>query len=264
MHVFVHTLRSQRRALIAWFVGLGATGALIVASFGQMAANLADYAKLLEAYPQEILAFLGVDAADMGTAQGFLRAELSSWIPAVVIVFAVLAGARILAVEEEGGQLDLLMASPVSRTGVLLQKAAALAASVAIVVAGLWLGVQGAAWSTAMDVPPSFLAAEMLQLAAMALGFGVLALLIAATTGRRGLSAGIAGAFAAASYLLHSLSGIVEVLEPWRQASLYYYYAASAPIMNGLNAGHFVLLLAVSAGLAALAAWMFNRRDIST
>ena len=264
MSVFTHSLRSQRRALIAWFVGLAATGALIVASFGQMAANLAEYTQLLESYPEEILAFLGIEAADMTTAAGFLRAELSSWIPAVVMVFAVLAGSKATAAEEESGTLDLLLAAPVSRTMVMLQKGAALAVSVAVVVGGLWAGVQGAVLLTAMDVPASSIAAEMVQLGAMSFGFGAVALLVAAATGRRGLSAGIGGAVAAASFLLQSLGGIVDALAPWRRASLYYYYSASAPIMNGLNARHLGVLIGVSGVLGVLAVWRFNQRDIST
>jgi ABC-2 type transport system permease protein len=262
--VFAQSLRNQKRALVAWFMCLAATGALIVASFSQMAATLADYQQLLEAYPREILAFLGIEAADMGTAAGFLRAELSSWIPAVVLVFAVLAGAKSTAAEEESGQLDLLLAAPISRTNVMLQKIAALAVSIAVVVSGLWAGVQGAVWATAAEVAGTAIAAEMVQIAAMSFGFGALALLVGALTGRRGLSAGVAGAAAAASYLLHSLSGIVEALEPWRWVSLYYYYAASAPIMNGLNAAHLGVLIATSSVFGALAIWTFNRRDIST
>ena len=225
MHIFMQTLRGQRRVLV--------------------------------------VAFLGLEAAELATPAGFLRAELSSWIPAVVIVFAVLAGSRALAAEEEAGQLDLLLAAPVTRTTVLVQKLAALATSVVIVIAGLWVGVQGTAWMVSMDVPMTSVAAEMVQLAALGFAFGAAALLIAAVTGRRGLSAGVAGAIAAASYLLHSLSGIVDVLEPWRRASLYYYYAASAPITNGLNEAHLAVLLMVGALLGVAAVWAFNHRDIS-
>ena len=262
--VFLRTLRNQRRSLVAWFLCLGGTGALIAASYGQLASSLADYEALLQSYPEEVLAFLGIEAVQMSTPSGFLRAELSSWIPAVLIVFAVLAGARSTAAEEEAGTFDLLLAAPISRTSVMLQKIAALAVSVAFVVGGLWSGVQGVVWATGMDVGWTFIAAEHLQLAAMTLAFSTIALLVGAQTGRRGLSAVVAGVIATASFLLYSLGGIVKGLEPWRRVSLYYYYSDAAPIINGLNVGH-LIVLTVCAGVAGAAAiWAFNRRDIAS
>lgn len=258
------TLRDRSRALVAWALCLAATGALIVFSFGQMSETLAQYEQLLKAYPEEILAFLGIDATQFASPAGFLRAELDSWIPAVVMVFAVLAGARMTAAEEESGTIDLLLAAPVTRASVVLQKVAALAVSMVVVVGGLWAGVQAAAWASSMAVPATSIAADALQLAAMGLAFGTVAVLIGAVTGRRGLSAGIAGGIAAASFLLFSLSGLIDAVEPWKQLSLYYYYAGSSPILHGLDVRHLAVLLSSAAALTIAATWAFNRRDLAT
>ena len=69
---------------------------------------------------------------DYISAAGYLGSELFSFmVPLLLLIAAVGAGARAIAGEEERGTLDLLLANPVSRRRLVLEKLAALAAELA-------------------------------------------------------------------------------------------------------------------------------------
>ncbi|MBD0338573.1 MAG: hypothetical protein ICV67_04705 [Thermoleophilia bacterium] len=113
-----------------------------------------------------------------------------------------------------------------------------------------------------MSVPAGHLGAATAGAGLLALGFGAIALLIGAATGRRGLAIGATASGAVAAYVVSSLAVLVDVLEPLRVASPYYHYAASDALRGGLAPGHTAFLALLAAGSALLAPAAFGRRDL--
>ena len=70
--------------------------------------------------------FIG-EAGSLASPEGFLSAEFFSWIPLLLITVAIIGGTGAIAGEEGAGTLDILLAQPVSRRRVLLEKAGGLA-----------------------------------------------------------------------------------------------------------------------------------------
>lgn len=264
-NAFAKTLRDARRAIAWWSLGLIAMSALMTAVYPSVRDN-PDLNKMVEDYPDAFKAFLGLgDNVDYTSAVGYLNSELFSFmVPLLLVIAAIGAGARATAGEEESGTLDLLLANPISRRRLVLDKLAALAAEIATLALVLWLALLVGVEAIGMNISPGHLAAATFAAALLAFAFGAIALFLGAALGRRGAAIGIAAAGAVAAYLLSSLAELVGFLKPLRGASPVYHYAANDALRAGLAVEHigFLLLLAAAAVVAALIA--FERRDLAT
>jgi len=264
-NAFVKTLRDARRAIAWWSLGLIAMTALMVAVYPTVRGN-PDLNKMVEDYPDAFKALLGLsENADYTSAVGYLNSELFGFmVPLLLLIAAIGAGARATAGEEERGTLDLLLANPISRRRLVLEKLAALAAEIAVLASCLWLALLVGVEAVGMNVSAANLAAATVAAALLAFAFGAITLFLGAALGRRGAAIGIAAAGAVAAYLLSSLAELVDFLKPLRIASPFYHYAANDALRAGLAADHVVFLLLVGAAAAAAALVAFERRDLAT
>ena len=207
-------------------------------------------------------AFLG-GQLDLTSAGGYLDAELFTFmLPLLLLVYAIGAGSRAIAGEEESGTLDLLLAHPLSRRRLLAEKLGAMAVEVGVIAAVLAAVVVVAAQLVSMDVSVGRIVAGVLAITLLALAHGGVALLVGAATGRRAAAIGVATAVAVAGYLFSGLGDLVGALEGWRSISPFAH--AASPIRSGLGVGDAVLLAALAVGAPALAWPLFERRDLAT
>jgi ABC-2 type transport system permease protein len=181
-----------------------------------------------------------------------------------VLVFAAALGGAAIAGEEEAGRLDLTLAHPVTRWGVVLQRFAALI--VAMVTAGLVLALALIAMSGPAqldDLEPANILAASAQLALLGVFFGALALALGAATGRRNLANATVAIVGVAGFLANNLAASVSGLE-WIQAlSPFYYQAGGAPLRDGLQVADCAVLTVASLVLVALGGVVFDRRDVA-
>jgi ABC-2 type transport system permease protein len=183
-------------------------------------------------------------------------------VPLLFIAYTAGLGANAIAGEEEHGTLDLLLANPLPRWRVVLDKFAAMAVLTLILGVALWVGLAVGAAPVHMDLNLGRLAAVTLSAVLLGLAFGALALAVGAVTGKRGLSTALASVVGVVAYLINSLAPVVKGLAPYRKLSLLYYYIGADPLRNGLNLGHAAVLVGVTAVLLLLAVFGFQRRDV--
>ncbi|MDI6874091.1 ABC transporter permease subunit [Candidatus Solincola sp.] len=261
-NIYLKTLRDQRVSFAWWTVGIVALCVFLVAYYPTISRTPA-VTEFLEEAPEWMKAFIGENAEDYTSPAGYLQGELFFMMaPILFIIFAVSRGSAAVAGEEGKGTLDILLANPVSRRRVVLEKAAAMFTAVLCLGLVLWASLALGAAGVGMDISAARLAAACLSCVLLALFFGSLALAVGCLTGRRGRAVGVAAAVAVASFFLYSLSSLVEGLKPWSRVSPFYYYIAADPLKNGLNAMHVLVLLAASLALEALSVYLFERRDI--
>ena len=92
--------------------------------------------------------------------------------------------------------------------------------------------------------------------------FGVLALLLGALTGSRGLALGIASAVAAATYLISSLAPVTHWIRPLRVVSPFYYAVGDGQLADGIGVGAVLVLVVIALVLLGAALVAFERLDI--
>jgi ABC-2 type transport system permease protein len=174
----------------------------------------------------------------------------------------IAAGSAAIAGEEEAGTLELLLATPLTRRRLVLEKLGALVAELVALALVLWLSLWLSALAADMDISAGRLAAATLSLLLFSAVVAAFALLVGAATGRRGLAVAASAALALAAYVIHSLAALVDVLEVPQRLSPYYYYVGSDPLARGLDPWHALVLLALAVVVATLAVPAFERRDV--
>jgi ABC-2 type transport system permease protein len=256
-----YTLLKLRGQILGWGLGLALLGLMIVGFYGTFMGQQARFLEMIENYPPEFLAFFGGDAATLATPEGYLSMYGFSMLPVIIGIFAVLAGSGLLASDEENGQLDLILAHPLSRTALYGGRLLAFAlACVAIVTLG-WLGFVVMLGGSTLAVGWGAMARPFISLLAQAFVYGAVALALSMFVPARRLAAAGAALLMVTSYFLSSFSGLSESLAPIARLLPYHYFQGGSAL-NGLNLAWLAGLLAVAAALALLGWWRFEHRDI--
>lgn len=259
--VFERTVHEQGRSLSSWTVSLFALSFGLMALFPTIRAN-PQLARLHETYPKALRSLF--DLSDLTTAVGYVRAEVFSLtVPMLVVIFAVLWGSDLVAGEEDRGTIDLLLANPVTRRRVLLEKWAALAAGVGLASLGIGAGLGVGLAAFGMRIGAGDVAAAVVATGLLGLLFGSVALALGAATGRRGLARGITALLAVAAYLASTLANLVSWLGPVRAASPWYHTLGVDPLVSGFEAWHLLLVVAITVAVVVAALAAFDRRDLA-
>ena len=259
-NVFLKTLRDQRRALVGW----GAAIAVLVLLMAALWPSVRDMFEqdLLAAYPEAIQRLFDVEA--MATGAGFLNAELFSIIlPGLFIAYGIGRGARLTAGEEQDGILEVVIVGPLSRTRLLLHKAAALATGIIALGAVLFIATVVASAVMDMGIPVAHATIGTVAMVLIGIQHGWLALGVGAATGRRALALAVSGTLAVAAYALHVVGALVAAVEPWQPLSPFTQAIGPGPVGGTVPVG-FVWLALTAVAFVAAAVPLFRRRDIAT
>lgn len=253
------TVVDQRRGLIGWTIGL----AVIVGAMGALwptVRDMPDISEFLDNYPAAVRDLFNID--QIATGPGYLNAELFSIIvPAMFIVYAVARGARLLAGEEESRALDVVLASPVPRSQILLAKAVGLVLGTAALGVGLFAATATTSTVLGMRISVGGLAAGSVAMIAIGVEHGLLALAVGAATGRRTVALAVGGAVGVAGYVLFVVGEIVTSLSSWQRLSPFHQVLANGPLGGALP---LTLIAVVGVGVltVAVALPLFERRDV--
>lgn len=261
--VLAQALREQRRALAVWSGAATATAVWMAAVFAALRRS-PELTRFLDSVPPALLKVLGVDAALVTTSAGFLQAQLYGLLaPLAMIGLAVSLGAGVTARDEQRGTLGLVLALPVPRHVLLLQRAAAMAVVTAAVTAALTAALL--ACDRVFDLGLSVTGALSANLSLWLLGllFGALAMALGALTGRPGLAASGAVGLAVAAWLLHAFARLRPSLTWLAAHSPFAWYGDHQPLLGRTSPGA-LTTLGLVALCTATAAWWFRRRDLGT
>jgi ABC-2 type transport system permease protein len=259
--VYAKTIYDRRHGLLWWSVGIGL---LTVAVLSVWPSVRDEYQKLVENYPEGLLALFGIEKSGLGSATGYLQAELFGlMVPLTLIAYMIAAGSAATAGERDRGTLEFLLSQPVSRTRVLVEKSLGLGTALATITIAFAVVLVAFARVFALHVAAPKLLAATVSVFLLALLFGAVALLAGSVTGHRGLAAGIASAAAIAAFLVNSLGALVEGLKRFRPLSPFWWYGGHDPLQRGLEPLHVVLLIAGIIVLTGAAVVVFRRRDLT-
>jgi len=257
------TVFDQRRSLLGWSVALVLLVAMYVAIWPSVRdqPSMSDF---LDQMPEAFRSLFAASGADLSTGAGYVQVELLSLMgPIIVLVYAVGAGASAVAGEEERHTMDALLANPVSRARVVLEKAAALVLGTLLLAAVLAVALVAEGRLVDMGLPTGHVAAAMLHLALLGIVFGTLALAVSATSGSLGLSRAVPVVVAVVAYVVNGLAPMVGWLEPLQKVSPFYQYIGHDPLRRGVALDSVGVAVVTSVLLATVAVWGFRRRDVT-
>lgn len=254
--ILTQSIWDNRRSLIGWIVA----ATLLAIIYGSFYTQMTPQS--VETVPESLRdAF---NFSDIGSAAGYLgTAPFGILVPLVVLFYGVATGARAIAGDEENGLLELVLAHPVSRTKLLLQRFGAMAAGAVAIAIMIFLGMLAIRSSADLgSVSAGQFAAQSAAVALLAIFFGALALGIGAAGGRHGLVFAGTATVGVLSYILNAFAP--QMGATWLQKiSPFYYYIGGEPLKNGFQWGHLGILAALTVVILAISLWLFNRRDLA-
>ena len=258
--VIRYSLRSSRGAIIGWGIGL-AVLAIMMGSLFDMIASSGD---LMEAYVEALPEIAELfDFGAMNTPIGWLDVEYFSFVPLIIGLFATGVGASLLARDEEGGTLDLILAHPVSRTGLFWGRFLASTLVIIILLLISWASLLlSMTWSENFTIPAFDLLLPFVSLFGILMFFMTLALLFSMLLPARSMASMIAGMLVVASFFITLLSGVVEELERAADFSPLTYLETATAIKDGLNLTWLGVFLTIDLVLALISWQLFQRRDV--
>jgi ABC-2 type transport system permease protein len=259
--VLTKTLWEERQGILAFAVGIVAVGCFYASFFP--AINTPDVAAMMENMAPELMEALGFTA--VGTPVGYLGSTTFGLLgPILTIIFAAWMGIRAVAGDEEAGRLDLLLAHPVSRIRVVVERFGALVLAVLIVSLLLFAALVVISGVAQFDtIGATNLLAAALHLAVLGVFFGGLALAVGAATGSRSIASGVVAVVAILSYFGNTLAAQIDGLGWARDVSPFRYYSGGRPLANGLQPADLAVLVVVAVLLVAGGCALFNRRDVA-
>ena len=248
----------QALLLITSLVMFTMMGLLMGPMYAALEGTLAETSENL---PDNLLAIAG--GGDLTSPEGWYRLETFGLMaPIAVALVAGAVGARSLAGEERDRTMGLLLANPVSRRSIVLQKAFALVVHAAVVGVALFLGVVGGSILGGLGMSIVNVGAASLQVTLLGTMFGAVALAISAATGSvRHATVGTLGVFGAA-YAWNAIMSIADSLDGWATLSPFEWYLGGDPLVSGIEWSSVVLFVGFTLVFLIAAVTLFDRRDL--
>ncbi|MEO6714667.1 MAG: ABC transporter permease subunit [Mycobacteriales bacterium] len=265
MIVATRLLRDRRRSMLWWALGVLVLVAFTAALYPSIR-NEAGFDEVIKGLPESMKVIVGYDPnVPVTSPAGYLHGRLFALLaPLVMLVFAISAGSDAIGGAEEAGILEPLLAHPVTRTRVYVERYAAnlamltalvgLFALTVIVVAGPVGALEG--------IELTRLAGGCAAMLVLAHVHGAVAFAVGAFTGRRGPAVAVAAALAIAGYLAQSIVALSPSLRWLRFLTPWHAYLDRNTLVYGASAAAFVIPLIAIAGAVTLGHWVFVRRDL--
>lgn len=258
-------LRDRRRATGWWLLGALAMVAFLMAMYPSVRGQT-QLEEMMAKMPEAFRGMVGYDpAVPMTSPAGYLQGrQFSLLMPIMLVVFAIGLGARAIGGLEESGRLEPLLANPVTRTQVAVERYLATVILLVLLTVGFTGAtlVLGPAFDALDGVSITGLIGACAAAGALALLHLSIAYAVGAGTGRHGPAVGVAAAIAFAGYLIYSLLSVVEALAPLRYATPWYWYLQRNMLASGVPPAAIIAPLGVALVLFGAGWALFRRRDL--
>lgn len=254
----------RRRSRLGWAVGLALYMTMMLGVWPSLE-DSASFADVAQDYPEALKAlFGGGESFDaITTPAGFLNSYVFSFmLPLLLVVLGVGIGAAMLGEEHEAGLLDLLLANPVTRRRVVLEKALVVSAQVVVVALVVVVIIVVGGPAVGLDIGVRGVVDGGVGSMLYGVVHGLVALLAGAAIGRRSPALAVGAVVAVAGYVLTTIAELASWAEPLAKVSPLYHATAGDPVVNGLPANYLILAGAAIALLAATVV-VFERKDLT-
>lgn len=258
VHVYLRWLRDHRIGLLALGLGLVGVVSMYLALWPEMSAG-GNYQELLDTMPAGYMRAFNMQ--DITSIEGYAQSTVFGLIAFAAISFwAIGAGARAIAGDEEAGLLEIVLSRAVSRGAVLLARALAVASATLLLV--VVTAVTALVVTAGFDPPLALsgVAAVGVALLGVVLFHAMLALGLGAVTGRRSVALAIGAGVLVLGYVLNGVGAEWAAWVP--DLSPYHWAYGNAPLKNGPSWSGLAALYGGSALFVTIGWLVFRRRDL--
>jgi len=262
------TVRARRTGIIVWVTG-GAVFMLVVAygyvvEVDQYPGGAPAMGAAIEAAAQA-MRLLRWPAERLDTFGGYITYHNVTILALFLSIWAAIQGAYLLRGSQAEGPLEQILATERSRRSVAGYRVAGFVVVLTLIVAGIGVGL-AVATAVAGVYDPGGAMLTMVSAGLSALVCFGLGLAVAQLAGTARVAAGLSAAIITGLYLVTNVweqlggSGAIRFVSP------FHYSNQSRALVPGQSATLWAMgvLIAMTLGVTAIAAWAFNRRDIGS
>lgn len=265
--IFGKAFRDSRRTAILlgllFAVVFLATAAQVAEQFTTVAERL-KFAAELQGLPPVFQGMLGEPIA-IEKLGGFMSWRILNFMPVTLGIWSVVALSGLLAAELARGSMDLVAASPISRSQLALQKLAgylvALAVGLGIVVVGMTAAFAAFAKLPGDEVGFDAILAHSAWLYLTVLFPGAVAFAVAPLLGRN-QALGVGAVVLFASFVVNGFADSVSAFEQVKGLSYFALTAEHRPIAGRYDWPSLAILASIEVALLGAGIALFSRRDL--
>jgi ABC-2 type transport system permease protein len=206
--------------------------------------------------------FLGATDS-LASPEGYLQSQVLIFTPVLVVIMAIITGTAAFVGEQDAGTLDIVLAQPITRRRLALEKVAALSVTATVASAAHWPGVMLGALLVDFDIGGWRMLGATVMTLPVSLVFLAASLLASAGLPTRATAAMTVTAAVVVAYFANIIGASSDSLEWVLWVSPFYWSDASLPLVDPFPWGRFAALIAVAVGMAAATVLVFERRDIA-
>jgi ABC-2 type transport system permease protein len=264
MTLFWRFFNDRRRYILLWALGLAGFLLLSVAFYPAFKEQ-PSFDELLKDAPEGLKALAGAQGNfSLSSPAGFLNSQVFTQVlPIALLIFGIGAGARAIAGAEGDGTLELILANPVTRRRVAIERYAS--AITQTVLLGLVATVTLLAFCPVFQLTDGLSIPNLLGACLACVCFALLhtsiAFAVGGVTGVRGQAIALPTVIAFGGFVAFGLvSG--GILEPLRFVTPWWWYLSRNIVGQGLPPEAVVVPFALSVVFAAMGVLRFERRDL--
>jgi ABC-2 type transport system permease protein len=265
MAIFRHHLRQEAGALLGWAIALVVLAVLQTSLYQGLSAQgmSAQLEQVLHTLPPQIVQFVG-GSLNLFNVAGWISAiNLSGWLALLVAIWVALASVSVVAADVDRHTFEFLLALPVRRGTLLLQRLLSLLLQLALLYLGIFLAINVALMMMGQGVIEGRLAGALFSLFLDQVALAGTLLLLSLAF-RDQTYAVLATVTAAAVFILVPV--VVDASSPvafLRNLTPFDYGAAGMLMTQGVVPGGHTVLTVIWAVIAILAAYViFQRREV--
>jgi ABC-2 type transport system permease protein len=263
LKLLLHEVRARRVAILGWGIGLALFGGYVIVLYPEFAEPMA-------AMNLEDIALYQVlgDFSDFASFTGFVSAEVLTFLPIMLAIYAIVNGTASLAGEEDNGTLEAIMALPLPRWQLVMSRAIALGLALLLIMLIVGLAMAVSLTTLPDDTDTGGVSAGDLIVVSLAVWplvglFAMLSLFLGTFAPNRRTAVIIATVFLVFSYFGNNLAGMVGWLERIQPLFPFYYLDSANLMREGPDLENTLILLAAGAVSLLLALIFFQRRNIT-
>ncbi|HSX53160.1 MAG TPA: ABC transporter permease subunit [Patescibacteria group bacterium] len=263
--ITLRELKDRKWSLLAYCLGSLLMLWIYVATFRSSQSSTKQLQDLVKNYPKGFLDAFGLNNLSLDTIEKYLNAKHFSLLwPLVAIILAISRAGSQIAGDIQNGTMGLLLSLPLKRLQIFASK---YSAGIITIVAFTGISVFGVIpLAKAYNIPSHWhiLLSAWVLTSLFMWSIYCIGLAISSWVSDKGKVYAIAGGIVLLSYVAYILSLISNNLNGLKYYSLFYYFNTLEVLSTGhIKLGSYLVFSLVIIAGTFLAAWHFNRRDIS-
>lgn len=264
MNIFLKEMKSHRKSLIFWSIGIFLMVASGMFKYESLSSSGQPMNEMLAGMPKSLLAVLGIGEFDISTASGYYGL-LFIYLLLMATIHAAMFGATIIAKEERDKTTEFLFVKPVSRNVVITAKLLAAFVNILIlnivtfVSALVLVGKYSNGEVVTGDIAITMAGMFILQLLFMVIGSS-----LAAVRKKSKTAASLATGVLLLTYVISVAIDLNENIEGLKYLTPFKYFEAKNVMFGGGFEFIFVLISGVMiAALTVVTFVFYKKRDLN-